>query len=454
MTRDRIAMFTLRGLTTHCRLLLLIVVAAGSLQACSDAFPLMPAPALYTGSAARQLFTSVPADGRKPELDLLYLTNRAAAVETEDGQPYSAERSASLTFGSAIVRIGDNLDWASLSAASVAERRGSELELSLGQVQELGRFPGIPYSVERTATGLIRSPATVAAHEAAAAALQAEVARRLAASPRKELVLFIHGYNNQFRTAALTISEMCHFLGREFVCGLFSWPAGGTRGLLMGYNVDRESAEYSALHLKQAIRLIGQTPGLERLHLVAHSRGTDLLVTVADQLMTESYVMGEQWVKRHKVANIVLLAPDIDSGVAAAKVFAVMSDPDLPAGGRKPAPDFKFDAKGLRVTVYTSPDDRALSLSEWLFGSLLRLGRLNTTELTPRQIARITPLEKMFNFIQVSGRTDLFGHSYFTSNPAVSSDLIAMLRYNEDPGQAQRPLEHVGGPFWRIPGAR
>ncbi len=61
--------------------------------------------------------------------------------------------------------------------------------------------------------------------------LQSEVARRLAISRRKEIVLFVHGYHVSFEAAALTMGEMCHFLGREFVCGIFTWPAGSDRGI-------------------------------------------------------------------------------------------------------------------------------------------------------------------------------------------------------------------------------
>jgi esterase/lipase superfamily enzyme len=51
-------------------------------------------------------------------------------------------------------------------------------------------------------------------------------------------VLFVHGYANTFQDASFTMGELCHFLGREFVCAIFTWPAGGKRGLFFGYNVD------------------------------------------------------------------------------------------------------------------------------------------------------------------------------------------------------------------------
>ena len=109
--------------------------------------------------------------------------------------------------------------------------------------------------------------------------LQAEIARRLAIAPRKEIVLFVHGYHVSFEDAALTMGEMCHFLGREFVCGIFTWPAGSDRGMFFGYDADRESSEYAVEDLVKLIRIIAGTPGLERIHFVAHSRGTDTLAS-------------------------------------------------------------------------------------------------------------------------------------------------------------------------------
>lgn len=428
-----------------------LLAAALVLQACSDSHPLMPVPMVYTGPDAPPLFTDLPEARRTPGIDLLYVTNRAPAEDPEEvGSPFGAERSQSLSFGATTVVIGQDVDFATLATESVATRRDRPLDMRLETVREQGRFPKMPYAFDREANGsLRRAPATVAAHMAAEAALKAEIARRLAASPRKEVVLFIHGYANTFVDAAFTAGELCHFLGREFVCAMFSWPAGGSRGLFLGYNVDRESAEFSTLHLKQALRIIGSTPGLQGLHIIAHSRGTDLLTSATEQLMIESYVNGEPWSRRMKVRNVVLLAPDIDANVGTAKIFSVLSDPDLPYGG-KPAPNVATNPGDFRVTVYTSPDDRALSLSQWLFGSLRRLGRLNAVELTPEQIARATPLEGLFDFVTVTGRTDLFGHSYITSNPAVSADLIRLLRYGQKPDQGTRRLEHVSGPFWRL----
>ena len=69
--------------------------------------------------------------------------------------------------------------------------------------------------------------------------------------------------------------------------------------------------------------------------------------------------------------------------------------------------------------------------------------------LTAEQIAAIGKLHAV-DIVQARGTTDLFGHSYFVSNPDVSADIIAMLRYDLRPNEPGRPLQQIDGPFWRV----
>jgi esterase/lipase superfamily enzyme len=105
---------------------------------------------------------------------------------------------------------------------------------------------------------------------------------------------------------------------------------------------------------------------------------------------------------------------------------------------------------GFKITVYVSPDDKALATSGWLFGSIVRLGSLHAATLTPEQTKKIGELG-FIDIIQISGTTDFFGHGYFRSNPRVSADLMAMIRYGLGPNEPGRPLEEVKRPFWRVP---
>jgi len=430
---------------------ILAAVLAIALAGCAT-HPLMPTPVLYTGTNPRPLFVGLPVDERRPQLDVLYITDRAAEG-AGDALHYTAERSRSMAFGSARVEFGADVGWDLLARESSTAERTTPLELTLKPTTEIGRFPAIPYEVAVGPDGVTRLPATVAAYEKAKQQLQAEIARRLAVARRKEVVLFVHGYHASFESAALTMGELCHFLGRDFVCGIFSWPAGGQRGADFGYDVDRESSEYAAEDLVKTIRIIAGTPGLQRIHLLAHSRGSDTLATALAELSAEAYMLRSSPTGEFHIGNVILIAPDIDGDVALTKIFKVFSDPDLPFGGRPDPGAVIPPSPGFNVTLYVSPDDKALEAASNLFGSIARLGRIDPTMLTPAQIEEIAKL-RVVDIIQVSGTSDFFGHSYFTSSPRASADIIALLRYGLRPNEPGRPLEHIAGAFWRVPAQR
>jgi hypothetical protein len=74
----------------HFRAALAFVACA--LAGCATNYPLMPTPALYTGAHAKQLFTDLPSDLRAPTIDLLYITDRAAAAKADDSAANGSAR--------------------------------------------------------------------------------------------------------------------------------------------------------------------------------------------------------------------------------------------------------------------------------------------------------------------------------------------------------------------------
>ncbi len=254
-------------------------------------------------------------------------------------------------------------------------------------------------------------------------------------------------YNNTFNDAANATGSICRLLGPDFVCVALTWPAGGSRGAFMGYNVDRESGEFAVADMRKAIRAIGQTDGVRGVHILAHSRGTDVLASAFQQLSAEAYVSRFSIGEDLKVRNIVLFAPDIDIDVAATKIFDVFSDPDAPYGAKK-NPNAVIRQGSFHLTIYSSPGDQALSLSSSIFGSRLRLGQLDLRGQEAKAL-RADP-GHLVDLIEVDENTGAFGHGYFLSNPAVGSDLVALIRDRLKAGDSGRPLVELHKPFWRI----
>ncbi len=167
-------------------------------------------------------------------------------------------------------------------------------------------------------------------HTKARMSFQRELEDRIRVSSRKEVVVFIHGYNNSFDDAVKSAAQICNDLGaNDFVCIAFTWQAGGRKGVLFGYNVDRESGEFSVPDLRKTFRMIADIKSVGKVHVIAHSRGADLLASAAQQLAIEVYSKRESLRKRFKLENIILAAPDMDIDVASTRVRAIVSDPDL-----------------------------------------------------------------------------------------------------------------------------
>ncbi|KSV69104.1 hypothetical protein N183_30220 [Sinorhizobium sp. Sb3] len=415
-------------------LMLVCLVGCATQRAEVATLPVTASPALQSTQAVRSQRSSGTSN-------LLYITDRAPVIASGNTLSYGAERAIFLSFGS-------------VSITSKRNSPTSKSELRVGAVSETGRFPATPYGVVATANGLRRTPEAVAAHEQAVASLQAEVARRLATARRKEVVVFIHGYNNSFDDAVLATGEICRSLQNQFVCIVLTWPAGGSGGSFFGYNIDRESSEFAVADFKKAVRIIAETKGVERLHLLAHSRGTDVLASVIQQLAIEAYVSGSSLWQRYKIVNAVFFAPDIDLDVASSKLFAWVSDPDL-AFGSKSSAGMLPSQGAMHLTVYSSPRDEALRASTLLFGSALRLGQLSIGRLPKDRSEAASKwagshMGGLVDFIEFSGRGGFIGHSYFLSDATVKADLVAIIRDRAKAGDPRRQLVEIKRPFWLI----
>ena len=318
-------------------------------------------------------------------------------------------------------------------------RRGRRIPLKLANIAEAARFAPTPWDFELV-NGKPQTKPEVYEQEADAhATLRELLDRKLATSPDcHDVFVFVHGFNVSFEDSALITAQLHHFLGRRGIPIAYSWPAGA--GLsVFGYSRDRESGEYTVFHLKEFLKAVADHPGIERIHLLAHSRGTDVLMSALRELnlryRDEAVATGDASVaqRRLRIGNVVLAAPDLDLEVTLQRIAAE-----------------RVNRICEQLTIYLSPDDLALAFARFLFGSLARLGGLTPDVLEEDlryELGRVPEVA----FVRAKVKTDFIGHSYFYSNPAVSSDLILVLRDGRAPGaQYGRPLERGDDGFWTI----
>jgi esterase/lipase superfamily enzyme len=422
-----------RNAKTITGLVILLMVS----MACSSSRPLMQAPNSYQGQTAEQVFADVPEEWHQSRMKLLYATDRKPRDDQGESFSYGSGRSPSLAFGTAIIEIDGDPTWEEFTTSSLNSNRKNELQLLMGDITELGRLPPTPYPASLIDGEIRIDPGHLAETLAVESRMNARFSELLSKTPRNEVVLYIHGYNNDFEDAALDLAEVWHFLGRKHLPVLYSWPAGheGIPGM-RGYNYDRESGEFTIYHLKQFLKSLGKLDEVEKVHIIAHSRGTDVLVTALRELFLEIRAEGKDPRKELRIANAVLAAPDLDYEVVLQRVVS------------------EFLEAGVgQATVYTSPADKAIKISEWLYGSVARIGHLDSgvvkSKLTDEQMASIEDNTSV-QFVEFIGKGDSVGHGYFSSSAAVSSDLIALINTGAKAGSAERPLIRKGAIYWVI----
>ncbi len=402
------------------------------LTGCAEARQLMPTPNLYADDKAT-LFEVLPEEYESTRVELIYVTDRVPETDAAGNLRYGYNRSNSVGVGTTVVDLGRNVTWEDLVEASRTRSRLGRFELSLVSIDEFERLPPSPLPYQVIDGEVVEEPEAVAARDASIARVRAEVRRRLALTPRKDVYIYVHGYHNDFADAAYALAELWHFFGREGLPIVYTWPAGYPG--LFGYTYDRESSEFTVFHLKQVIRWLAEQPEIENIHLIAHSRGTDVAISAFRELVIWARGAGFDPRYHFKIKNFVLAAADMDLQVISQRIAAE-----------------RLALAVDQATLYASPGDQAIGIAEWLFASPRgRVGTLEIGELTEDEIWRMKANAARVTVVNFEGESSGYGHSYFRTNPAVSSDLVLKIRYGLKPGEAGRPLEHIGLNFWRVP---
>lgn len=399
---------------------------------CAKRTYLIATPTLSTLAAGPEAYTNLPEELRTGEMEILYAADRDIVKRTGLGVQYGSGRSGKLAVGKALVSFQPELSWEQLVQLSTSSDRRQKVSLQLKSTQEFGLL-AVPLADMEVRNGAyVLTPQSSEQLHDGQAKLHEELRRRLAATPRKDVYIFVHGFNNTFEDAIFRLGMIWHMAGRPGVPIAYTWPAG--RGGLTGYAYDRESGEFTTFHLKRFIKAVAACPEIERLHIIAHSRGTDVVCNALRELNIEIRAKNLRTQEQLKLENLVLASPDLDSDVFEQR-FAIE---DLHLAAR-------------RTTVYLSRTDFALAAARWLFGGGERLGNLTPQKLTPDAKRKLSQL-KGFHVINcnVTGGYST-SHDYAFTHPAVVSDLILLLRDNRDPGAAhQRPLGGPDGGIWDI----
>lgn len=247
-----------------------------------------------------------------------------------------------------------------------------------------------------------------------AAAWQADVTRALQTCTAQDILLFVHGYNVDFETAARRAAQFAYDLEFPGVCVLYSWPSDGTT---LRYPADEDSAIYTVDHFEEVLTTLMTRLGANRVHAVAHSMGSRVLVEGLRRIDTSALPEGAA-----SLREVIFAAPDIN-----AETFRTFVT--------------KFHGRAGRVTLYASDSDKALEASQ-TFHRYARAGDAGDGVL-------VTPGLETIDASAID-RTVL-GHSYFCDNRVIIQDLFNLIiggQGGATPRFGLRPRVTTDGTYW------
>jgi len=213
--------------------------------------------------------------------------------------------------------------------------------------------------------------------------------QRLAVAPNKKVLVFIHGYNTRFSEAVFRLAQFAHDANLQATPILFTWPS---RGSLLAYGYDHESASYSRDALETLLAGLQRDPAVEEIDILAHSMGNWVTLEALRQMAIREKRIAP------KIKQVMLAAPDVDVDVFRRQIVEI---------GEKRPP----------FTLFVSDDDKALRASRAIWGGMPRVGAVNPhvePYETLFQKERITPID-----LTAIRTPDSIGHTKFAESPEV-----------------------------------
>ena len=395
--------------------LVLLAILVGCASAPVDQIELMPAPDVYGDGLLNPLPETNPFD-RIPYDGILFATDRAPATEEDPEQYYRNDRGQVVRLGVAEIQFGKKeYTWEFARRISMLKSRTEEYPVKISSVDEWGIMGStIPYWFDMSLISEDEVPPD--ATDRFADAINAQ----LAASKKKHVYIYVHGYKVVFENPVLVSAELWHFLGYDGAFIAYSWPSTPSK---FAYIKDSDTAAGYARNLRLLLEFVAEKTDAEEIHVIGYSNGTRLVIRAMEQLalIHDGESADEIW-KQLRLRNVILVGSDLDRGVFG----TYMADGLLNVS--------------KHLSIYMSRYDKALGFSQFLTRRE-RLGQLyggKGGEIHPLARQALIDYRSQISFINVSdaeGSDTGNGHGYFRSSPWASSDVLMTMYYGLTPEQ-------------------
>lgn len=226
----------------------------------------------------------------------------------------------------------------------------------------------------------------------------------------RDAVVFVHGYKNSFKDAALRTAQLGVDLGVKGPMAFFSWPS---RGKYHGYFADASSIEASTPDIVDFLVRMAKLPGIGQVHVIAHSMGNRGVLAAISRIAAKA----EQLAGR-SFGQFLLAAADVDTQVFANDAGA-------------------YPTIGKGTTLYVSPSDFALNIAS-LISANARAGRTPPVSIVEGiETVDVGKLEH-----------DFPGHGYVVEDRVLLTDMHQLISTGA-PAAARFGLEERADPEGR-----
>jgi esterase/lipase superfamily enzyme len=409
--------------------ILLAALLITNLTGCAKHNPkqinLMPAPDIYYTGAIDPFTNTHPLE-QMPYDGILYATDREPDASDFLNHFYENKRGYVLRLGVGRITLGENdMTWEEARQVSLLKNRPKKYPIKISGVEEFGildRSNSIAMPPEKLGPEA-RLPAERFA---------AKINAKLAASQRKDIFVYVHGYKVVFENPLLVATELWHFLGYDGVFIAYAWPSTPKK---LAYFSDLETAALSAHNFRILLEYLAEETDAERIHIIGYSAGTRVVIKGLMQMALNGECKSKgNFHEISRLGHVILVGSDFDR-----QLFGAYAADGL----LNVAKDF---------SVYLSETDKALSISRWLFKQE-RLGQMWKDHKIPSPVADYLRKTDNLMMIDVTDAEDSAtgnGHAYFRQSSWVSSDILTTLMYDLDP--ATRGLLYTEEwPIWKFP---
>jgi len=403
----------------YCRRKVIVLTVTALLSACAsapvDQIELMPAPDVYGDGLLNPLPETNPFD-RIPYDGILFATDRAPATEEDPEQYYRNDRGQVVRLGLAEIQFGKKeFTWEFGRRISMLKSRTEDYPVKISSVDEWGIMGStIPYWFDMSLISEDEVPPDATDRFADA------INGQLAASKKKHVYIYVHGYKVVYENPVLVSAELWHFLGYDGAFIAYAWPSTPSK---FAYIKDSDTAAGYARNFRLLLEFVAENTDAEEIHVIGYSNGTRLVLRAIEQLalIHEGESADEIW-EQLRLRNVILVGSDLDRGVFG----TYMADGILNVS--------------KHLSIYMSRHDKALGVSQFLTRRE-RLGQLwggKGGEIHPLARQALIDFRDQISFINVSdaeGSDTGNGHGYFRSSPWASSDVLMTMYYGLTPKQ-------------------